>query len=172
MFVDLAEFTTLSEDLAPASVVATLNEYFAGAAEIIERHKGIITQFQGDAILAVYKVPIADPDHAQNAVQSALEIRRFVNGRRFDDRRLRCRIGINTGEIVAGNVGAPARLSYTVHGDTVNVAARLEQMNKMLGTELLIAASTAERLDGYEFEKIGVTRVRGKAHRVRLFTIR
>ncbi|MCP5306586.1 MAG: HAMP domain-containing protein [Chromatiaceae bacterium] len=173
LFVDVERFTTLSEDLLPQQIVDILNAYFSGVAAIIERHGGMITQFQGDAVLAVFNLPVADPAHADHAVAAASEIRRFVAENRFQDRQLRCRIGINTGEVVAGNVGATDRLSYTVHGDAVNVAARLDDLNKTLGTGLLISASTAGRLDGREIamRSRGRVPIRGKQSEVEVFEV-
>ena len=171
LFVDLAEFTSLSEGLAPRRIVDILNAYFSGAVEIIEKHGGVITQFQGDAILSVYNVPIGDSEHAQRAVNAGIEIRKFVDECKFDRQRLTCRIGINTGEVVAGNVGARDRLNYTVHGDAVNCAARLEELNKELGTSILISSATAERIRNIEIREIGATKVRGKKINVRVFAV-
>jgi len=130
LFVDIARFTSIAERMAPAEVVAMLNAYFDAVTEVIGRHGGVINQFQGDAILATFNVPVANPDRAAAAVRTALDIRSTVGSRTFEGQALGCRIGINTGEMIAGSVGSTGRLNYTVHGDAVNVAARLEALNK------------------------------------------
>lgn len=163
MFVDVAGFTTLAERLGPDEVVAMLNEYFSAVAELLEPLGGVITQFQGDGILAVFNVPIPNADHAANAVRAALAIQRLVGERSFGGHRLECRAGIATGEVVAGNVGAGERMSYTVNGDVVNLAARLEQMNKTYETRILASEATAEAATGFPFRRIGEVVVRGKA---------
>ncbi|MDJ0739641.1 MAG: adenylate/guanylate cyclase domain-containing protein [Gammaproteobacteria bacterium] len=173
LFVDIADFTRLSESLQPQQVVDTLNAYFAAVCEIIEQQGGIVTQFQGDAIVAVFNLPLPVDGHARRAVEAGIRIRARVARDRFVGRCLRCRIGINTGPVVAGNVGARDRLHYTVHGDTVNVAARLDDLNKALGTSLLISASTKDRIgpDWVALRPMGETRIRGKREAVRVYEI-
>ena len=122
-----------------------LNEYFAALSGIIRQYGGVITQFQGDALLVTFNLPVTDPDHALNAVRSALDIQALLATRHFTgDVRLPTRIGINTGSVVGGTVGDDTRLGYTVHGDAVNVAQRLEQANKQTGTRILLSTRTAE----------------------------
>ena len=121
LFLDIAGFSTLSEKLSPAELVDTMNAFFSDAVQSIEERGGMVAQFQGDALLAVFNVPIARDDHAEAAVDAALAILDTVDGKLFAGHRLACRIGINTGEVVAGAIGARDRLSYTVYGDTVNV---------------------------------------------------
>ena len=146
---------------------------FSGVSRIIEEHQGIITQFQGDAILAVFNLPVADPDHAMHAVTAGIKIRQYVRQHRFNHRQLGCRIGINSGELIAGNVGTDDRLHYTVHGDTVNIAARLDELNKEFGTTLLVTAATVAQLtnSGFGLRTIGATRVRGKSASVEVFEL-
>ena len=170
LFVDLAGFTAMAETVTPKKVVEILNDYFSAAVGIIEAHDGVVTQFQGDAILAIFNVPIADPAHALKAVQTARDLQRLVRGKRFGGHELSCRIGVNTGPVIAGNVGARERLNYTVHGDAVNTAARLEQLNKEFGTAVLISGATAARLGGVALKKIGETEIRGKAEKVTVYT--
>ncbi|MDG4721098.1 MULTISPECIES: adenylate/guanylate cyclase domain-containing protein [Thalassospira] len=146
LFVDLQGFTSMSEKADPQDVVDILNAYFADATEIIESRNGIITQFQGDAILAVYNAVGEDPDHADAALDTAIALQKLVHSKQFKGTTLRCRCGINTGELVAGSVGAPDRLSFTVNGDSVNSAARLEVMNKELGTKILMGETTRNQL--------------------------
>ena len=116
-------------------------------------------------------VPIGDSDHAQRAVATGLEIREYVNENTFGGQKLACRIGINTGEVVAGNVGARERLNYTVHGDAVNIAARLEALNKDFGTSILISAATANNTSGIDLREIGEIEIRGKNQHVVVFEV-
>ena len=138
LFTDIERFTQIASRLEPRQVLGMLNEYFGAVAAIIHRHGGVITQFQGDAVLAVFNLPAPAPDHAARALAAAMQILDVVP---------RTRVGIATGRVVGGTVGGAERLGYTVHGDTVNLAARLEEMNKELGSRLLIDGHTAERLD-------------------------
>jgi adenylate cyclase len=174
LFTDLEGFTSLSEILSPTDLINTLNEYFSAVVAPIERFGGTVTQFQGDAILASFNQPRADEDHAANAVRAAIEIRKIMDDRTFgDDLTLRCRVGINTGVVVGGLVGTSDRLGYTVHGDDVNLAARLEQLNKDYGTTLLLSESTRERAgaENFSFRRIGEVQVRGRHSATTLYTI-
>ena len=172
LFCDLEGFTALTETLGPAGIVELLNEYFEVMVEILERHRGVVTQFQGDAILATFNVPVPDQAHAANALRAAIEMRDATRRREFAGQRIGNRIGINTGRLVAGAVGAKGRLSYTVHGDAVNLAARLETLNKELGTRILVSEATAERVEGFALEPMGEVGVRGQTERVRIHALR
>ncbi len=171
-FLDLAGFSSMSEKLDPAGIVATMNAFFSDAVEIIEQEKGVVTQFQGDAVLAVFNTPVADPDHALHAVRAAIRTLRIIKTKTFAGQELACRIGLNTGPLVAGAVGAAQRLSYTVHGDSVNLAARLEAMNKETETELLVAESTRQLAPDFPYEHVGTFVVRGRDEPVAAYTIR
>jgi class 3 adenylate cyclase len=172
MFTDVAGFTTLSERVSPEELVEMLNEYFTVLADILESHGGVITQFQGDGLLAVFNVPAPDPDHAAEAVRSAVEMQRAIANRTFAGHTLSSRIGITTGEVVAGSVGTSGRLSYTVYGDTVNLASRLEQMNKKFGTGILVSQDTVALAGDFPFERIGEAEVRGRTEPVTLYTLK
>ena len=169
LFCDLEGFTALTETLGPAGIVELLNEYFEAMVEILERHRGVVTQFQGDAILATFNVPVPDPGHAANALRAAIEMQDATRRREFAGHRIGNRIGINTGQLVAGAVGAKGRLSYTVHGDAVNLAARLEALNKELGTCILVSGATAERVEGFDLEPKGEVTVRGQSGKVTVY---
>ena len=172
LFCDLEGFTSLTETLGPDGIVELLNEYFEVMVDILERHRGVVTQFQGDAILATFNVPLPDPAHASNALRAAIEMQSAVQRQEFAGHRIGSRIGINTGRLVAGAVGAKGRLSYTVHGDAVNLAARLEALNKELGTRILVSGATAERVEGFDLEPMGEVGVRGQTERVRIHALR
>ena len=171
LFVDIAGFTPLAERVGPQDLVSILNEYFSALVDIIESHDGIVTQFQGDAILAVFNVPQLVPEHAAQAVSTARKIQQTVAHRTFKGERMSCRIGIATGPIIAGNVGALGRLNYTVHGDAVNLAARLEQLCKTQGTNLLIAGSTVSCITDVDFEPVAYITARGQSNSVMTYTI-
>lgn len=169
-FLDIAGFSAMSEKHEPAEVVATINAFFSDAVQLIEAEGGMVTQFQGDAILAVFNVPVARGDHAAAATRAACAIVRKIAERRYQGHKLSCRIGINTGPLVAGAIGAQDRLSYTIYGDAVNVAARLEQLNKEYGTQVLLAAATAKQVEGLSFKEIGTVPIRGRDAPVVVFT--
>lgn len=170
-FLDIAGFSALSEKLEPAEVVTTLNAFFSDAVSLIETEGGMVTQFQGDAILAVFNAPVPRDDHAASAVRAAVSIIRTISNKVYEGHRLDCRIGINTGPLVAGAIGAKDRLSYTIYGDAVNVAARLEQMNKEFGTRILLAAATVEQVKEFDFKEIGTLPIRGRDAPVDVFTL-
>jgi len=171
LFTDIERFTQIAASLAPREIMVMLNAYFSEVAAIIHRHNGVITQFQGDAVLASFNLPLSDRDHARSALRAALEIEREIAGTVFEGGiRLRTRIGISTGLVVGGTVGGGERLGYTVHGDTVNLAARLEALNKELGTTILVSARTVEQLAGSTaFHDHGLVEVRGFAAPLAVF---
>lgn len=149
LYSDIEGFTRLCQSRASHQVFTLLNDYFGALAACVGSWGGVITQFQGDAILATFNLPLADSDHALNAVRAAIDIQHCVNSRRFgDDVTLPTRIGVSTGQVVAGTVGGGARLGYTVHGDAVNLAQRLEEANKQTGTRVLLSTRTAELIEG------------------------
>ena len=174
LFTDIEGFTSVSETLTPTELIAILNEYFAVVSSPIIDHGGVINQFQGDAILATFNIPEELPDHAAQAVQAALSIQAELRERSFGAGIvLRSRIGINSGEIVGGLVGTGDRLGYTVHGDDVNLAARLEQLNKDFGTRLIVSERTRELAgpSDFPFRRLGTTSVRGRKTPVVIYTV-
>lgn len=172
LYSDLESFTSIAESMTPRQVVQMLNEYFPAVIEPLNLHGGTVNQFQGDAMLVTFNVPIEDPHHADEAVAAACEIQKIVKGRTFAGVPLRTRIGINTGTVIAGNVGAGDRINYTVHGDAVNLAARIEQLNKDYGTLVLVSGTTVSLLSGnYPMELVGEVDIRGKQEPVKLFKL-
>ena len=172
LYSDIEAFTSIAETMPPETVVQMLNEYFSAVIEPVERHGGVINQFQGDAMLITFNVPVADPEHADRAVRAALEMQQAVNGKTFAGVQLNTRIGIATGKVIAGNVGSGQRVNYTVHGDAVNLAARLEQLNKEHGTRILVSAETIALLKGdYRIESMGAMSVRGKSAPVEIHAL-
>ncbi|MEQ5774446.1 MULTISPECIES: adenylate/guanylate cyclase domain-containing protein [unclassified Thalassospira] len=172
LFVDIVGFTTMCEQLDPARIVAMLNAYFDTVTNIIEEHGGIITQFQGDAVLAVYNAFDELNDHADAALDTAIKIQQAVQDRLFDGQEITCRCGINTGRMIAGNVGATDRLSFTVHGDAVNSASRLEAENKRFGTKILLADSTRNQLSNPDRVIVaGDILLRGRSQTTAVYTV-
>ena len=171
LFADIEGFTAVTAEIGPAATVALLNAYFSAMVEILERHDGVVTQFQGDAILATFNVPAANPRHAANAIKAAREMLEATENSEFAGHRLAIRIGISTGEVVAGAVGAAGRLNYTVHGDTVNLAARLEQLNKEYGTRLMVSQGVVDRASEYAYRRVAETPVRGRTGTETIYTL-
>lgn len=171
LYCDIEKFSSLSERLDPHALMAMLNEYFAAMAAIVDKENGVITMFQGDATLVTFNSARANPDHAASALRTALAIQDLTSHRTFGPGlTLRTRCGLSTGEIVGGAVGAANRLYFTVYGDDVNVAARLEQLNKELGTYVLATEQcVAAAGEGFSARPIGHVQVRGREAPVRVY---
>jgi class 3 adenylate cyclase len=170
LFCDIESFTQMTESLGPVKIVDVLNAFFSAMVVVLEKHDGVVTQFQGDAIMATFNVPVAHSDHASNAVWAAREMLSRVAEENFAGETLAIRVGINTGPVVAGAIGAEGRLSYTVHGDAVNLAARLESLNKEYGTRLLVSENTKILVQEIEFDQVGKSKVRGQSKSILLYT--
>lgn len=170
LFIDVASFTKMTEVNGPRSVVGVLNAFFDEATATITRYDGVVTQFIGDAIMATFNLPVEDPEHATNAVRAAIDIIDMTAKRTFDGERLTIRAGVATGPVIAGSVGGGGRQSYSLYGDTVNLSARLEAMNKKHGTHILLDTATAGRLSGIATCEIGLVDVRGFSEPVAIFT--
>jgi adenylate cyclase len=172
LFIDLEAFTSISESMSPGQLVATLNQYFAVAAGPIHNYGGVINQFQGDAILASFNIPKKNEDHARNAIHAALDIIRTLSETDFDGNRLAVRVGINTGDVTGGLVGIPERVHYTVHGDNVNIAARLEQLNKEFGTRILVSGNTMQAApESFQYQHVTEKSLRGRSAATSIYTI-
>jgi len=180
LFSDLAGFTSVAEALSPQEVATLLNEYFQDMSDAIFEQHGTIDKFIGDAIMAFWNAPADDPDHAAHAVAAA---RGMLLGLAAVNDRLQAlglppldmRIGLHTGPAVVGNLGSRARFNYTALGDSVNLASRLEGVNKYYGTHLLISGDTAARLGAsaaqFLLRPVDRVRVKGKQEAVDLFTL-
>jgi len=166
MFSDIAGFTSISEGLPPEKLVELLNEYLDVMTDIIIKNKGTLDKYEGDAIMAFWGAPISLQDHAFSACLSAVEMQEKLKLLRrkhgTENKRLdmHIRIGINTGEMIVGNMGGKERFDYTVIGDSVNLGARLEAANKFYGTDIIISENTYEHVKGLvlvrELDKIVV----------------
>jgi adenylate cyclase len=177
LFSDLRGFTTLSERMEPQRIAAHLNEYFGEMTAAIFAHRGMINDFVGDAVMAVFGAPVDDDEHAWHAVQSALAMDRALAAlnARWETAglpRLRMGIGIHTGSVFAGNVGGRDRIKYTVIGDPVNVASRVEGLNKDLGTTILVTEETLTAVgDRVRVRDCGPQAVKGRVEKVRVFEV-
>lgn len=176
MFVDLRGFTALSQRLTADRIVDLLNEYYALVEDACEPEGGIITQFLGDGIVIVFGAPLQPlPGHAGHAIRAALAVQRALAARNRAGREpLRAGIGICTGEMVAGNVGATGRVTYTIVGDAVNQAARLQVKTRDLDTPILVTASTRAALDtedGFVLRSCGSVPLKGFTAPIEVFAV-
>ncbi len=178
LFSDLVGFTTISERLSPQDLVTLLNEYFTEMTTIIMAHGGIIDKFQGDAIMAEFGIPVSTPHHADQAVSSALAMLQKLDKLRKQWKEkgipeLHCRIGINSGKMIVGNMGSDTAMDYTVMGDAVNLASRLEGANKYYGTELMISEFTLASLTPNRFKTriLDFVKVKGKEKAVKIYEV-
>ncbi len=177
LFSDIRGFTTVSESRRPEEIVAQLNEYFTKMVEVVFRHDGTIDKFVGDMVMALFGAPLEDVENADHAVATALEMLDELD--KLNERwategrpRLAIGVGVNTGEMVAGNLGSEQVMSYTVIGDAVNLGSRLESLNKQYSTSIIISEYTKERLKGqYHIEPLGDVTVKGKTRPVAIFQV-
>lgn len=177
LFSDIRGFTSVSERGQPEAIVGQLNVYFSTMVPIVFAHKGTVDKFVGDMIMALFSAPLDDPDHADHAVQAAMammeELARLNSEWAADGQpTLDIGIGINTGEMVAGNLGSETIMSYTVIGDNVNLGARLESLNKDYRTRVIISDATRSALKGrYDIRALGPVVVKGKSVPVEIFEV-
>ena len=178
LFCDIRNYTGFAEKRSPNEVVDTLNRYFSAMADVIQSHGGVVLQFIGDEIEAVFGAPETDDRHPDQAVAAALEMRTALDrlndrGRQSGYHEIRHGIGIHSGEVLAGNVGSSDRKTYTMLGDTVNLASRIQVLNKQLGTDILISAETQRRLQGssIHLRPMGRHAIRGKSEAVAIYAV-
>ena len=176
-FSDIESFSSFSEKLAPDALTALLNDYLSDMGAIIREEGGYLDKYIGDAIVAFWNAPVAQPDHAARACRAALKCQRRLAERReeFEARTgvaLRARIGINTGVVTVGNMGSYERFNYTVLGDAANLASRLEGANKAFGTTLMVSESTWLASGGsWAGRELALLRVVGRQTPVRVFEL-
>jgi adenylate cyclase len=174
-FSDLSGFSSIAEKMTPSELVALMNDYLSEMSDIIERHGGYVDKYIGDSIVAMFGAPVADPDHARNAVLAALGCRdRLEELNRshpaFQGHALAHRIGLNTGEAVVGNIGSRRRFNYTVMSDTVNVASRLEGANKYYGTSIMASGTTvAESSNAIAWRELDAIKVKGRDEPIKVY---
>jgi class 3 adenylate cyclase len=167
MFTDIEGFTTLSERIPPAEVATVLNAYLGAVVPVIQRHGGVVNSFIGDGLFASFNLPLPCVDHAAAAIAAAIEIQRVLDaGPLAGHVALRTRIGINTGTVIGVTIGTENRLNYTLLGDAVNIASRIEQLNKHFGTRILATESTVRAAGSRDCERLGTVDLRGHEHDV------
>jgi adenylate cyclase len=177
LFADLRDFTPWVESTPAGEVVASLNEYFGEMDAAIRAQGGLVLQFIGDEIEAVFGAPVRDPHHAESAVRAALAMRDRLdawNAQRREAGKITLRhgIGIHTGTVIAGNIGSSERLSYALVGDAVNLTSRIQALNKDFGTDILVSGATCALIDrGYELKPLPAVRVKGRAAEVEVFSL-
>lgn len=184
LFTDIAHFTSISEKLKPESLVALLNEYFDAMGEVIKEEGGTLDKYEGDAIMAFFGAPLEVPDHAKKACMTALKMRLRLDellkswkenpllpgGEQKPVIDFRC--GVNTGDVIVGNIGAKDRFNYTAMGDSVNLASRLEGANKQYGTNLMISEFTLAQIgDEFIVRELDLIKVVGKDKPVRVYEL-
>ncbi len=176
LFCDIRSFTAMSEKMAAAEVVSLLNRYFTALGQCITSHHGIINKYIGDAIMAIFGAPVSLPNSALDAFEAALDMRQTLVKLNNDFKKdglpeLKFGIGIHTGPVFAGTIGAETRMEYTVIGDTVNTASRLESLCKTYKTDLLISESSAEKIgDKDNLKFVAEAEIRGKTEAMKVYT--
>ncbi len=182
LFSDIRGFTSMSENNSDIKNIQRgyseiLNEYFSEMEPIITKYNGIINKFIGDAVMAIFGEPIQDKNHPENAVRCACEMLDKVKElqkkwTKEGKPKIEIGIGVNTGEVFVGNIGSVNRMEYTVIGDTVNLASRLESYNKVYKTKLLISSTTYEYVKGItDIIKISDVQIRGKANKMDIYEV-
>jgi adenylate cyclase len=166
LFSDVRGFTSLSERKTPAELVDLLNAHLTRVSAIVERHGGVVDKYIGDAVMAVFGAPLARDDDAVRAVRAALELAALPAS---DSGALVIGVGVNTDVVVAGNMGSRTRLNYTVIGDGVNLASRLEGLTKRYGVGAIVSESTRDACPDLAFRELDRVRVKGKTQPVRIF---
>jgi len=174
LFSDIAGFTTFTESATPELLVSTLNEYLDAMCRAVMEQGGTIDKIVGDAVVGIFNAPLDQPDHAERAVNCALEMNRIskefiagMNARGYEFGATR--VGVNTGQAIVGNFGGSERFDYTAHGDSINAAARMESVNKHLGTQICIAGTTVAQCPNHFFRPIGALVLKGKTEAIDAF---
>ncbi len=178
LFCDLRGYTPFVEQKDPKDVVKFLNAYFSEMEQAIRQHNGIVLQYIGDEIEAVFGAPVPEPRHPDMAVLAALDMRRRLEGlnrgrKQMGHDPIRHGIGIHTGTALAGSVGSPERLVYAMVGDAVNLASRIQSLNKQFETDILISHATKQSLKTRDFHlvSLGKTAIRGKTEKVEIYSV-
>ena len=179
MFCDIRGFTSMSENMEPSSVVSLLNQYFTQMGKCISNNHGVINKYIGDAVMAIFGAPVKSENHALNAYNACIEMKKsLVNlNEKFAKEgfyKISFGIGLHSGSVLAGNIGAENRMEYTVIGDTVNTASRIESLCKIYNTDLLLSENTAKQIcsskENLNLKFVADAEIRGKTETVKLYT--
>ncbi len=168
LFSDIRGFTSYCEGKSPKDVLDALNRVLTAISDIIERHNGVVDKYQGDAVMALFGAPVKGDRDAENAMAAALEI---IDALSKLDSQLSACVGINSGQVVAGNLGSQNRLNYSVIGDTVNLAARLESLTRLYNVSNIVSESGTLAAPGFVYQELDEVRVAGKQESVRIFQL-
>lgn len=176
LFSDVRGFTTISEGLKPERLVELMNLYLSRMTGIVFDHAGVLDKYIGDAVMAFWNAPFDQPDHAKRAVDTALDMQAALKvmnqEKKFGDLVFRIGVGVNTGDMVVGNMGSERRFDYTVIGDSVNLGSRMESLTKEYGVDLLVSQATKDELgEGYLIRTVDLVAVKGKKEPVRMFEV-
>ena len=176
LFTDIRSFTSMTEKQSPEELVGILNQYLDKMTNVVFAHQGVLDKYIGDAVMAFWNAPLNQKDHAFLAVSAALEMRsslaKMNEDRVFGGEAWNIGMGLNTGDMIAGNIGGVVHTDYTVIGDAVNLASRVESLTKEYGVDILITEETAKELDGrYLLRKLDRVRVKGKEKSVWLYEV-
>jgi adenylate cyclase len=177
LFSDIRSFTSIVETIAPNDVVALLNTHFSDAVNIIYEEQGVLDKFIGDAVMAVFGIPFVQPDDAIHACRSALKMLmrlKILNEKRHENNEslLRIGIGINTGDVISGNIGSVKRMEYTVIGDAVNLASRCESLTSYYGVNIIITENTLIEIgDAFIIRELDTVIVKGKSIGVKIYEL-
>ena len=171
LFSDIRNFTSMSERMSPEEVVSMLNTYFAYITEPVMEHHGVINKFIGDAVMAIFTPHLGSENHVEDAIQAALSMRRRLADLNASGKLkfpVKFGVGLNTGALIAGNIGTEKRFEYTVIGDTVNVASRMESLSKPLDHDIILSESTVAQIPaglaaGLVLEKSEPVQIKGKS---------
>jgi adenylate cyclase len=182
MFTDIRNFTTIAEGMTPQVLINTMNDFLTPMSDEVMKARGTIDKYMGDAMMAFWNAPLDVADHERLAVDAALKMREVLapinarlksqaeaEGRPFYP--LNCGIGLNTGPVAVGNMGSRQRFAYSVLGDAVNLASRLEGQTKTYGVDILMGEATADKVKDYALAEIDLIRVKGKEQPVRIYTV-
>jgi adenylate cyclase len=173
MFLDIRNFTSFSEDKSPVEVVNFLNTLFEFMIQIVNQNNGIINKFLGDGFMAVFGAPLSNGKDCVNAVQASKEIlekvKEFNQAKKIPPTKIG--IGLHSGDAVTGNVGSDLRKEYTVIGDVVNLASRIEQLTKQYGEQILISEDVLQKANVFDYREIDTVRVKGRMNPVKIYSL-
>jgi adenylate cyclase len=174
LFSDVRGFTTISEKLEPRELARLMNQFLTALTKVIQKHRGTIDKYMGDAVMAFWGAPLPDQNHVMNALQAGLEMHKAVQ--ELDAQmekqgwpKLRIGVGLNTGKMNVGNMGSEFRRAYTVMGDTVNLGSRLEALTRKYGVDVICGDSTRKAAPSWAFRELDFVRVKGKLEPVSIY---